>query len=417
MPSNQMVFLLVDLVLIAVAARLLGRLAQRLGQPPVIGEIAAGIIAGPTILGAHLSGIVFPQDVRSYLSAFANVGVMIFMFLAGLEIDRGSFNGNRRAVASISLSAYFVPFALGGGVALAVLSRYHQGNRLTFALFIGCALAVTAFPVLARILIERDLMGTRIGQLSMASAAIDDILAWTVLAFVIGLARPGASTQWKLLLFVPLVAAMWWLVRPMLTRASRSTAANSNNTMIFLAVCGALICGAATEWIGLHLIFGAFLFGVIFPRTHRPVVETGAQLLSSVFLPAFFVIAGLQVDLTSLDRAGVLEMLAILVTALAGKLGGTYLAARANGIQPREAGALASLMNTRGLTELIILNIGLTTGLIGVQLYSILVVMALVTTAMTSPLLRLLKVTPELGRLPIPATAQPRLASTPEGAA
>ncbi|WP_107659315.1 cation:proton antiporter [Nocardia suismassiliense] len=409
LPSNHMVFLLLDLVLIAVAARLLGKLAERLGQPAVIGEIAAGIIAGPTILGAHLSGIVFPQDVRSYLSAFANVGVMIFMFLAGLEIDRGSFNGNRRAVATVSLSAYFVPFALGCGVALLVLSRYHQDNRLTFALFIGCALAVTAFPVLARILIERDLMGTRIGQLSMASAAIDDILAWIVLAFVIGLARPGAGDQWRLLLFVPLVLAMWWLVRPLLVRASRSTAATNDNTMIFLAVCGALVLGAATEWIGLHLIFGAFLFGVVFPRTHRPVVETGAQLLSSVFLPAFFVIAGLQVDLSSLDRAGVAEMVAILVTALAGKLGGTYVAARVSGIEPREAGALASLMNTRGLTELIILNVGLTTGLIGVQLYSILVVMALVTTAMTSPLLRLLGVTPELGRLPIPATTEPRM--------
>ncbi len=398
-----MVFLLVDLVLIAVAARVLGRLAERIGQPAVIGEIAAGIIAGPTILGAQLSGVVFPHDVRSYLSAFANVGVMIFMFLAGLEIDRGSFNGNRRAVAGISLSAYFVPFVLGCGVALAVLSRYHHGNRFTFALFIGCALAVTAFPVLARILIERDLMGTRIGQLSMASAAIDDVLAWIVLAFVIGLARPDAGTQWRLVLFLPLVLAMWWLMRPLLTRVSRSTASTSDNTMIFLAVCGALICGAATEWIGLHLIFGAFLFGVIFPRTHRPVVETGARLLSSVFLPAFFVIAGLQVDLGSLDRAGVLEMLAILSTALIGKLGGTYLAARATGIERREAGALASLMNTRGLTELIILNIGLTTGLIGVQLYSILVVMALVTTAMTAPLLRLLEVTPELGRLPNPA--------------
>lgn len=406
-----MVFLLVDLVLIAVAARLLGRLAVRLGQPAVIGEIAAGIIAGPTILGAHLSGMVFPQDVRSYLSAFANVGVMIFMFLAGLEIDRGSFNGNRRTVASVSLSAYFVPFALGCAVALVALSRYHNGNRLTFALFIGCALAVTAFPVLARILLDRGLMGTRIGQLSLASAAIDDILAWTVLALVIGFARPGVSNQWRLLLFVPLVAAMWWLVRPLLVRASRSTAATSDNTMIFLAVSGALLWGAATEWIGLHLIFGAFLFGVIFPRTHRPVVETGAQLLSSVFLPAFFVVAGLQVDLGSLDRAGIVELLAVLLTALVGKLGGTYFAARATGIAPREAGALASLMNTRGLTELIILNIGLTTGLIGVQLYSIMVVMALVTTAMTSPLLRLFGVTSEVRHLPAPAVAQTRLAS------
>ncbi|ASF11607.1 putative sodium/hydrogen antiporter [Nocardia brasiliensis NBRC 14402] len=402
MPSDQMVFLLVDLVLIAVAARVLGRLAERLGQPAVIGEITAGIIAGPTILGAHLSGIVFPHDIRSYIAAFANVGVMIFMFLAGLEIDRGSFDGNRRAVASISLSAYFVPFLLGCVVALTVLPRHHDGSRLVFALFIGCSLAVTAFPVLARILFDRGMMGTRIGQLSLASAAIDDILAWTVLAFVIGMAKPGAGQQWRLLLFIPLVAAIWWIVRPLLARVSNSRAANRNNMMVFLAVSGALLFGAATEWIGLHLIFGAFLFGVIFPRTHRPVVESGAQLLSSVFLPAFFVIAGLQVDLGSLDKAGIAELLAILLAALAGKLGGTYAAARFTGIDRRSAAGLASLMNTRGLTELIILTIGLSTGLIGVQLYSILVVMALVTTAMTAPLLRLFGVT---GRSAEPAPA------------
>ncbi|WP_440137493.1 cation:proton antiporter domain-containing protein, partial [Mycobacterium tuberculosis] len=157
-----------------------------------------------------------------------------------------------------------------------------------------------AFPVLARILFDRGMMGTRIGQLSLASAAIDDILAWTVLAFVIGMAKPGAGQQWRLLLFLPLVAAIWWIVRPLLARVSNSSAANRNNMIVFLAVSGALLFGAATEWIGLHLIFGAFLFGVIFPRTHRPVVESGAQLLSSVFLPAFFVIAGLQVDLGSL---------------------------------------------------------------------------------------------------------------------
>ncbi|WP_433574813.1 cation:proton antiporter [Nocardia brasiliensis] len=385
-----MVILLVDLVLIAGAARLLGRIAERLGQPAVIGEITAGIIAGPTILGTHLSAIIFPHDIRSYLSAFANVGVMIFMFLAGLEIDRGSFGDNRRVVTGVSLSAYFAPFLLGCGAALVVLPRHHDGNRTVFALFLGCALAVTAFPVLARILYDRGLMDSRVGQLSLASAAIDDILAWTVLAFVIGFAKPGQDGhQWRLLLFMPLIAAIWWIVRPLLARVSNSSTANSGNRMVFLAVSGALVFGAATEWVGLHLIFGAFLFGVIFPRAHRDVVESGAQLLSSVFLPAFFVIAGLQVDLGSLDRAGVLELLVVLFAALAGKLGGTYAAARATGIDSRTAGVLASLMNTRGLTELIILNVGATTGLIGVQLYSILVVMALVTTALTSPIMRL----------------------------
>lgn len=389
MPSNQVVVLLVDLVLIMAAARLLGRLAERVGQPAVIGEIAAGIIAGPTVLGSQLSGVIFPQDIRPYLSAFANVGVMIFMFVAGLEIDRGSFAGGRRRVATVSLSAYAAPFVLGCVLALAVLPRHRGGDRLSFALFLGCALAVTAFPVLARILHDRGLTGTRIGQLSLACAAIDDILAWCVLAVVLGIARPGLSQQWRLALLVPLALGAWWIVRPLLARVA---AATTRQTMIFAAVSGALLWGAATEWIGLHLIFGAFLFGVIFPRTHRSAVEPGARLLSSVFLPGFFVVAGLQVDLGSIDRAGVAELLAILLAALAGKLGGTFLAARLTGIDARSAGALAALLNTRGLTELIILNVGLTTGLIGVQLYSMLVVMALVTTAMTAPLLRVLEV-------------------------
>lgn len=384
MTSSQIIVLLVDLVLIMAAARLLGRLCRRIGQPAVIGEIAAGIIAGPTVIGSHLSGVIFPHDIRPHLSAFANVGVMIFMFLAGLEIDRASFIGNRRRVAAVSVSAYAAPFTLGCVVALTVLPRPHGRDRLSFALFLGCALAVTAFPVLARIVHDRGLTSTHIGQLSLACAAIDDIVAWCVLAVVLGIGRPGLGHQWRLALMVPFILATWWIARPLL---ARTAAATTHQTMITTAVAGTLLWGAATEWMGLHLIFGSFLFGTIFPRACRAAVEPGVQLLSSVFLPGFFVVAGLQVDLGSLHRAGVAELLAILMAALAGKLGGAFLAARLTGMDAKSAGALAALLNTRGLTELIILNVGLTTGLIGAQLYSMLVVMAFVTTAMTAPLL------------------------------
>ncbi|MEU2040046.1 cation:proton antiporter [Nocardia niwae] len=393
LPSNQMIFLLLDLVLIVGAARLLGWLAEKVGQPAVIGEIVAGVLAGPTVLGAHLSETIFPHDIRSYLTAFANVGVMIFMFSAGLEMDLRSVAGRRRSVTAIALSAYLTPFALGSVIALWALARHDGGNRLNFALFLGCALAVTAFPVLARILHDRGLLSTRLGQSAMTCAALDDVLAWCVLAVVIGVARPGLDHHWRLLLFVPLVVVLWWAVRPALDRLARSGSEKHLSNMVFLGVAGALLLGAATEWLGLHLIFGAFLFGVVFPRRLRAAVDSGAQLLSSIFLPAFFVVAGLQVDLGGLDRASIAEFAAIMGAALVGKLGGTYVAARLSRTGRTEAAALAALMNTRGLTELVILNIGLTIGVIDQRLYSLLVMMALITTAMTAPLLKLCGVT------------------------
>ncbi|WP_232839765.1 MULTISPECIES: cation:proton antiporter [Nocardia] len=387
--QNQIIFLLLDLVLIMVAAHTLGRVAERLGQPAVLGEITAGILAGPTILGAQLSGFLFPSDVRTYLVAFANFGVLLFMFLAGLEIDRDSIGKERGSVAAVAVGAYVTPFAVGCAIVPWSLSRHVGDNRMGFTLFIGAALAVTAFPVLARILHDRELLGSRVGRLAMASAAVDDLLAWAALAVVIGIARPDIGTRWSVLLVIPLFALLWWVVRPALVALTSSIRVSGGNLVIVVAVCGALLAGAATEWLGLHLIFGAFAFGLIFPRDQRGAVVGEVKVLSRVFLPAFFVVVGLHVDLGTLDRAGVGELVVIVAAALLGKIGGTYVAARCVGITPREAGALASLMNTRGLTELVILDIGLTIGLVGDRLYSLMVLMALVTTGMTGPLLKL----------------------------
>lgn len=384
-----MVLLLMDLVLIMAAARLLGWLAERVGQPAVIGEITAGILAGPTVLGPHLSNMLFPHEIRSYLALLANVGVAVFMFVAGLELDRSVFAGNRRSIPAVSLAAYAVPFILGCGIAATALARHRSDDLPSFTLFIGCALAVTAFPVLARILHDRGLTRTGIGQLSLACAALVDIFAWTALAVVLAVAHPGTGSQWRLALLVPVAAATWWIVRPALARLAM---AGTEQTMIVLGVGGALMFGAITEWIGLHLIFGAFAFGVVFPRARRDAVESGARILSLVLLPGFFVVAGLAVDLGSIDRAATGELVVIMVVAIAGKLGSVYVAGRLTGLSSRSAAALAALLNTRGLTELVILNVGLSTGLIGPQLYSVLVVMASVTTAMTAPLLRLLGV-------------------------
>lgn len=387
MHSGQIVVFLMDLVLIMAAARLLGWLAERVGQPAVIGEITAGILAGPTVLGPHLSNMLFPHEIRSYLSLLANVGVAVFMFVAGLELDRGAFAGSRRSIPAVAVAAYAVPFVLGCGIAATALARHRTGDLPSFTLFIGCALAVTAFPVLARILHDRGLTRTGIGQLSLACAALVDIFAWTALAVVLAVAHPGTGSQWRLALLVPAVAVTWWIVRPALARMA---AASTAQTMIVIGVGGALLLGAITEWIGLHLIFGAFAFGVVFPRARREAVESGARILSLVLLPGFFVVAGLAVDLGSIDRAAIGELLVIMVVAIAGKLASVYVAGRLTGLPSRSAAALAALLNTRGLTELVILNVGLSTGLIGPQLYSLLVVMALVTTTMTAPMLRLI---------------------------
>jgi Kef-type K+ transport system membrane component KefB len=383
-PSNTLVMVLVDLVIIMVAAKAFGRLAEMLGQPAVIGEITAGILAGPSILGPHLSHALFPTDARPVLSVLANLGVIAFMFGAGLEVDRSVFTSRRAAIPVISVAAYAVPFGLGCLIAIVALSRHHTAATASFALFIGCCLAVTAFPVLARILVDRNLIRSGIGQLSLACAAVVDVLAWIALAAVLVIVAPTGD-HWRWGLLPPLAAMMWWGGRPLLARYATT---GTSQQVLLLAIGSALLLGALTEWIGLHVIFGGFAAGLIFPRAHREAAETGANVLSALLLPAFFAVAGLSVDLTMLDAAGIGELAVIVLAAVGGKVGGVMLVGRLTGLDIRSAAALAALLNTRGLTELVILHIGLTIGLIDTGLYSLLVVMALVTTGMTEPLLR-----------------------------
>ncbi len=384
--SSQLVLLLVDIVLIVVLAQAFGRIAERFGQPRVVGEILIGIIASPMVLGSTLSGAVFPSTLQPYLTAFANVGVAFFMFHAGLEIDPKYFRRSRSLVAGVALAAYVLPFVLGTGLALAVLSGHTGGNRVEFSLFLGAALAVTAFPVLARILDERGLLHSRVGQLSLAAAALNDLMAWIVLAVLIGLRGSQSGGQWKVLLVIPLIAGLA-MARPLLGRALNRI--GSINGVALAAMGGTLLCAAITEWIGLHVIFGAFAFGVVFPRNQRDEVGERIRMVSSLFVPAFFVVAGLHIDLSTPSWGALGELLLLAGAAVAGKLGGTYLAARLGGVGHREAGVLGSLMNARGLTELVILVLGLSFGFLDKQLYSLMVIVALVTTAMTTPLLKL----------------------------
>lgn len=403
MTAPMVAHLVLGLVVIVVTARLLGRVARRCGQPPVIGEIVAGILLGPTLLGGGVTQALFPAEIRPSLHALATAGVVLFMFLVGLELDGSLLRGNRRAASGVAVTSIALPFGLGALLALNLLHRHPTENRLAFVLFLGAAMSVTAFPVLARILTDRGLLHTTVGALAVAVAAVDDVVAWSLLA-VVAMVAGGAAEPWRIALIVPFAALLVLAVRPLLARCAAradrreptgrtvpATLANAAATAALAA--GLALAASATDWMGLHLLFGAFLFGVVMPREHGHRLRAWAlpllERMTAVLLPVFFAVAGLAVDLTALGGAALTDLLLILLVAIGGKGIGAYLGARAHRIPPREAGALAILLNTRGLTELIALTLGLQLGVIGTELYSLMVVMALVTTAMAGVLLPL----------------------------
>ncbi|MFI8288661.1 cation:proton antiporter [Streptomyces sp. NPDC085614] len=393
MNSHQVALLLFDLALILVLAQGLGYLATRIGQPPVVGEILAGVLLGPTLLDGAVSDALFPTDVRPLLSAMADVGVTLFMFGVGLEIERQALRGRGRMAAAVSVGSTAVPFVLGTGLGFFLLRDHPTEQKAAFIVFIGLAVSVTAFPVLARILSDRGLAKSTLGGIALATAALVDIVAWTALAGVQAAVGSGHGGMWRVALMIPFVLLLVLLVRPWLRRLMTRGDGRGPATPWLLAqvLIGALLCGAATEFMGMHYIFGAFLFGLIVPAECgdrlRGDLMQHTRNVTSVLLPVYFVVAGLKVDLRQFGWAETTELAAVLLVAVAGKFGGTYLAARTAGLPGRPATALAALMNTRGLTELVILGVGLQAGLLDGDLYSLLVVMALVTTAMTGPLL------------------------------
>ncbi|MFJ2767082.1 cation:proton antiporter [Streptomyces sp. NPDC087300] len=392
MTSHQVQFLFADLALILLLARGLGQLAIRLRQPPVVGEIFAGILLGPTLLDGAIAHHLFPTDVRPLLSGMANLGVALFMFCVGLEINTDSLRGRGRVTAISALGSTAVPFVLGVGLALGLPQGRHSEHHVAFVIFIGLTVSVTAFPVLARILADRLLARTTLGSIALATAAVVDLVAWTALA-IVQASVTDEGHHWTVTLILPYGLLMALVVRPLLRRVLTPAGQPAPMTAHRFAIVltGALLSATATEAIGMHFIFGAFVFGLAMPRrgAQEQLTDVLDQTtrLTSLLLPVYFVMAGLQVDLGGIDAAQVLQLGAILVVAVVGKFGGTYLAARTQGLAARPAAALGALMNTRGLTELVILGVGLQLGLLDGPLYSLLVVMAVVTTAMTGPLL------------------------------
>jgi Kef-type K+ transport system membrane component KefB len=397
MRLDQAPTLVLALAVIVVVARAFGTVARRLGQPVVIGEILGGILLGPTLFGGAVTNALFPAAVRPPLAMLANVGVCVFMFLVGLELNRDLLRGQARIAASVAITAMLLPFGLGAALALYLVGRHPTDHRLGFVLFLGTAMAITAFPVLARILTDKGLIHTPIGGLALASAAVGDVLAWSVLAVAAALVADGSADPWRVLLVLPFAALLLGLVRPQLARLAARPVATGRvaGTVVLAAVgVGLLLSSVATAWMGLHPIFGAFLFGVAMPRNggaalRRRSVPWIERICSILLLPVFFAVAGIKVDLSAANPAALGELALILLVAIVGKFAGGFLGARVNGVRPRHATVLGILINTRGLTELIVLTVGLQLGALDTDLYSLMVTMALVTTAMTGVLLRL----------------------------
>jgi Kef-type K+ transport system membrane component KefB len=400
--------LLLQLVVIIVAARLVGILFQKVGQPRVMGEIVAGIVLGPSLLGWLFPGavaFVFPASSMETLSLLAQVGVALFMFVVGMDLDVGRLKKKARIAVLVSNASIIVPFFLGTAFSLLIYDKLATANSsfTAFALFMGIAMSVTAFPVLARILEDRQMSKTDLGSIALTCAAVDDATAWCMLALVIAVAK-SASVSGSLLtitLALAFVGVMFLLIKPVLYRLfaaldlAELTGQKTSRGVMAGVLAFVFACALLTETIGIHALFGAFLAGVVMPQTaglRERFKERLEPFVGAALLPLFFAFTGLRMQISLLNdwqSWGIL--IAIVAVAISGKLGASMLMARWSGMNWRDSFSLGVLMNTRGLVELIVLNIGYDLGILSARLFAMLVLMALVTTFMTGPLLSLVK--------------------------
>ena len=397
--------LLLQVAVIATSARVLGSLFLKIGQPRVMGEMVAGILLGPTLFGwawPQGSEALFPADGLGSLNMLSQIGLLLFMFLIGLEFNEKLLRGLGHVAVMTSHVSIVVPYLLGALLALYLypeLSDERVGFT-EFALFMGAAMSVTAFPVLAHILRERKINRTELGTIAIACAAVDDVTAWCLLAYIVAFVRAshGATPMWLTLSGLTLyILFMVFAARPLLARLvaglRHRRARSEDMTAIVLVLL--LISAMTTEWLGVHLLFGAFLFGAVMPKEGRFVAHLTDRIESVtlvLFLPIFFAYTGLRTSIGLLSNKEMWWLCGlVLVVAIVGKLGGSAVAARVAGMEWRDATAVGVLMNTRGLMELVILNIGLSLEIISPALFSMMVVMTLVTTFMTTPILELIR--------------------------
>jgi Kef-type K+ transport system membrane component KefB len=406
-------------------ARLCGTLMPRIGQPRVMGEVLAGIILGPTVFGAIDPGLqskLFASDIVPLIGVAANLGLVFYMFLIGLEVDFGQVRQRLTTTLAVSNTGLAVPMMLGMATALPLYALLSPGKRfIAFALFMGVSMSVTAFPVLARIVSERRMLKRPLGALALSAAAVDDVSAWFLVALATAAAGAGSGVDvleiagWTLLFAL----FMGFVVRPLLGRAAVAydEAGHVPGTWITIIFGGVLLSAVTTEEIGVAVIVGAFVMGLAMPRhagLSQEVTQRVEDFVLTLLLPLFFAYTGLRTNVGLLARPSlILITVLLIVVAILGKYGGTLIAARSMRLPWRESAALGALMNTRGLTELIVLNLALDKGVISSALFTALVVMALVTTFMAGPALRLIDPDNSFGAPPEEElAAAPRLGVT-----
>jgi Kef-type K+ transport system membrane component KefB len=406
MPDLQTLLLQVSIIVLTSYS--IGWLLSKFHQPRVVGEMVAGILLGPSLLGwlaPHLSAALFPAQSLSPLYALSHIGLLLFMFLVGLELDTKQLRRLGHVAIVISHTSIIVPFLLGVWLAFHLYPRMAAvGTSFSgFVLFMGAAMSVTAFPVLARILNERNLFGTRVGTLTIACAAVDDVTAWCLLAAILAIVQSKLNhlPLWLMLTgFGVYLGVMLLVLRPIARSfVARHWANSASNTVIAALLLCILASSLATEWLGIHALFGAFFAGVMMPKEKgfaEAIGEKFRPLVMGLLIPLFFAFTGLRTNLGLIRGSEMIAYCALVFgVAVAGKFGGSMLAARIMGTPWREAAAIGILMNTRGLIELVILNIGLDVGILPRPLFSMMVLMAIGTTLMTTPLLSLVYASPE----------------------
>ena len=395
--------LLLQVIVIIVFVRLFGFVLKKAGQPAVIGEIIAGIVLGPSVLGIILPGIsafIFPVNSLGNLQFLSQVGLILFMFIIGLELDLNLIRKQATGAIIISHASIIIPYALGMTLALFMYRSFAPPgiSFLSFALFMGIAMSITAFPVLARIIQERKLTKTKLGVMALTCAAADDITAWCILAALIGIVNAGTplSALYTICLLILYVLVMMLIARPLLKNILLRYNKNkvAGKSMIAIVFMVMLLSAYITEVIGIHALFGAFLAGVIMPNEfdfRRTLIHKIEDISMVLLLPLFFVFTGLRTQLSLLNESSLwITFIWIVVAAVAGKFGGSAIAAKVVGQSWKESLSIGALMNTRGLMELVVLNIGYDLGILSPQVFAMMVLMALVTTLLTNPTLNLI---------------------------
>ncbi|MBO9732990.1 MAG: cation:proton antiporter [Chitinophaga sp.] len=392
--------LLLQIIAIMLTARLFGVIANKLRQPAVVGEIIAGVLLGPSLLGWAMPGFsafLFPAESLKNLQFLSQIGLAFFMFIVGMELDLNKIRHKAHDAVMISHASIVVPFFLGVWLAYFLFTRFAPAHVsfLSFALFMGIAMSITAFPVLARIVQERKLTHTPLGIMAITCAAADDITAWCILAVVVAIVNAGGllSAVVTIALAIVFVTVMLLLVRPWLAKITeKQLAKGKDKAAVSLILFVLLISAWIAEVIGIHALFGAFLSGVIMPAT--PIKKVLTDKLEDVsviiLLPIFFVFTGLRTHIGLLNQGDLWAVCGmIMLVAVAGKFGGSTITARLMGQNWRQSVSIGALMNTRGLMELVVLNIGFDLGILSPEIFAMLVLMALATTFMTGPLLDL----------------------------